>query len=141
MVFAVGIPRLQAGEDVNMNSEIVPVFAGNIAGVSVQLVDARLLHGFMEVGKHYASWIVERISEYGFVQDQDFLISQNRETKLGRGGDRRSKEYHITALKNLHKSAHSRLKLCGSLAVLFLLRGGSFHAALANRARAFLSTD
>lgn len=79
-----------------MTTELVPVFAGEIAGVSVQLVDARLLHGFLEVGRRYASWITERIEEYGFVQDQDFLVSQNREIKSGRGGDRRSKDYHIT---------------------------------------------
>lgn len=79
-----------------MSHALIPVFAGELAGIPVQLVDARLLHRFLQVGKRYASWIVERIAEYGFVQDQDFLISQNRETKPGRGGDRRSKDYHIT---------------------------------------------
>ena len=79
-----------------MASQLVPVFAGEIAGTSVQLVNARTLHNFLEVGRRFATWIVERIDEYGFVQDQDFLISQNGETKIGRGGDRRSKDYHIT---------------------------------------------
>jgi phage anti-repressor protein len=76
--------------------ELVPVFAGTLQGQAVQLVDGRTLYTFLEVGKRFASWIVERIEEYKFIENQDFiLISQNREIK-GRGGDRRSIEYHVT---------------------------------------------
>lgn len=75
---------------------LVPVFAGTINNESVLLCDARLLHGFLRVGRRFASWITERIAEYGFVENQDFiLVSPSRETK-GRGGDRRSKDYHLT---------------------------------------------
>ncbi|WP_224173252.1 antA/AntB antirepressor family protein, partial [Escherichia coli] len=57
---------------------------------------ARDLHTFLGVGKRFASWITERIAEYGFVENQDYiLVSPNREIK-GRGGDRRSKDYHLT---------------------------------------------
>ncbi|WP_224158706.1 antA/AntB antirepressor family protein, partial [Escherichia coli] len=60
------------------------------------LVNARDLHTFLGVGKRFASWITERIAEYGFVENQDYiLVSPNREIK-GRGGDRRSKDYHLT---------------------------------------------
>ena len=41
-----------------MTTEFVPVFADEIAGSPVQLVDARLLHAFMEIGKRFATWIV-----------------------------------------------------------------------------------
>lgn len=75
---------------------LIPVFSGTIQGRPAHLVNARLLHSFLGVGKVFANWIKERIEEYGFVQDQDFLICQNRQIKKGRGGDRRSIDYHLT---------------------------------------------
>lgn len=79
-----------------MNNQLIPVFNGSISNESALLCDARELHTFLEVGKRFASWITERLTEYGFVENHDYiLISHNRETK-GRGGDRRSKDYHLT---------------------------------------------
>lgn len=86
----------QLTETITMNTALVPVFAGEIAGAPVQLVDARPLHAFLEVATRFNDWIRTRIEEYGFVESQDFLVTENRATKTGRGGDRRSKEYHIT---------------------------------------------
>lgn len=77
-------------------SNLVPVFSGQIDGRPAQLVDARDLHRFLGSNRQFADWIKERIDDYGFVENQDFvLISQNREIKK-HGGDRRSKDYHIT---------------------------------------------
>lgn len=79
-----------------MTSQLIPVFNGTIANETTLLVNARDLHAFLGVGKRFASWITERIAEYGFVENQDYiLVSPNREIK-GRGGDRRSKDYHLT---------------------------------------------
>ncbi len=79
-----------------MNAQLIPVFNGTIANETTLLVNARDLHTFLGVGKRFASWITERIAEYGFVENQDYiLVSPNREIK-GRGGDRRSKDYHLT---------------------------------------------
>ncbi|HAW0564640.1 TPA: phage antirepressor Ant [Escherichia coli] len=79
-----------------MNTQLIPVFNGTIANETTLLVNARDLHTFLGVGKRFASWITERIEEYGFVENQDYiLVSPNREIK-GRGGDRRSKDYHLT---------------------------------------------
>ncbi|MDO2201437.1 antA/AntB antirepressor family protein, partial [Escherichia coli] len=76
--------------------QLIPVFNGTIANETTLLVNARDLHTFLGVGKRFASWITERIAEYGFVENQDYiLVSPNREIK-GRGGDRRSKDYHLT---------------------------------------------
>lgn len=76
---------------------LIPVFAGEISGTTIQLVDARLLHAFLDVATKFADWIVRRIEEYGFVQDQDFLVSQIWETKSGRGGNRKAvTDYHLT---------------------------------------------
>ncbi len=56
-----------------------------------QIVDARELHEYLEVKSKFADWIRNRISEYEFTENQDFIsVSKNLEN----GG--RSKEYHLT---------------------------------------------
>ena len=74
-----------------MNTQLIPVFAGELSGASVQLVDARLLHSFLEVGRQFTHWIQERIEEYGFIELQDFLPILAKSS-----GGRPSKEYHLT---------------------------------------------
>ncbi|ECQ3321645.1 phage antirepressor Ant [Salmonella enterica] len=78
-----------------MTTQLIPVFNGTINNESVLLCDARELHSFLGVGKRFASWITERIEQYGFVENQDYIIaSQNREANM-RGGHNR-KDYHFT---------------------------------------------
>ncbi|EGF4805414.1 phage antirepressor Ant [Escherichia coli] len=78
-----------------MTNQLIPVFNGSISNQAALLCNARNLHAFLGVGKRFASWITERIAEYGFVENQDYMIaSQIREAK-GRGGHNR-KEYHLT---------------------------------------------
>lgn len=63
----------------------------------LQTVNARELHAFLEVGKDFSTWIKERIQQYGFLENQDFVIdSPNLVNQNRRGGDRRSKDYHLT---------------------------------------------
>ncbi len=77
-------------------AQLIPVFTGTIHSEPSQLVDARELHRFLEIDTHFKDWIARRIAEYGFAEGDDYiLVAQNRATK-GRGGDRRSKDYHIT---------------------------------------------
>ncbi|MCN4416096.1 antA/AntB antirepressor family protein, partial [Escherichia coli] len=72
-----------------MTSQLIPVFNGTIDNETALLCNARDLHAFLGVGKRFASWITERIAEYGFVEKQDYMIaSQIREAK-GRGGHNR----------------------------------------------------
>ncbi|ENT6145186.1 antA/AntB antirepressor family protein [Escherichia coli] len=79
-----------------MTSQLIPVFNGTIDNETILLVNARDLHSFLGVGRMFAHWVKERIAEYGFVESQDYiLICQNGQTK-GRGGNRRSKDYHLT---------------------------------------------
>lgn len=85
---------------------LISTFETVIGNIKQLAVNARDLHTFLEVGKRFASWIQERIGKYEFIENEDFiLISQNWETKeeaisqnrkIGRGGDRRSIEYHLT---------------------------------------------
>lgn len=79
------------------NTQLIPVFTGTIAGVPAQLVNARELHAFLEVGKDFSTWIKDRIGQYEFVENQDYiLIPQNRGIKNQRGGDRKSVDYHLS---------------------------------------------
>jgi phage anti-repressor protein len=81
----------------NTTQNLIPVFTTEIGGVPMQAVDARELHGFLGVGRDFSNWIKDRISEYEFVEDVDYvLIRQNGGTKTGRGGDRRSVDYHLS---------------------------------------------
>lgn len=76
---------------------LVPVYLGQIGGIPAHVVNARELHTFLGNERQFADWIKDRIEKYGFVQDQDFaLVSQKSEIKKGRGGDRRSKDYHLS---------------------------------------------
>ena len=77
-----------------MTCQLIPVFNGTIANETTLLVNARDLHTFLDVGKRFASWIVERIAEYGFVENQDFMIISQVREKIGRG--RPAKDYHLT---------------------------------------------
>ncbi|EFM8156112.1 phage antirepressor Ant [Escherichia coli] len=79
-----------------MANQLIPVFNGTISNETTLLVNARDLYSFLGVGRMFAHWVKERIAEYGFVESQDYiLICQNGQTK-GRGGNRRSKDYHLT---------------------------------------------
>lgn len=58
---------------------LIAVTPGEIGGQATQLVDARLLHQFLEVGKDFSNWIKLRIRQYGFVENQDYLLAQTGE--------------------------------------------------------------
>lgn len=75
-------------------NEIIPVVPSTINGQSVQTVDARALHEFLEVGRDFSSWIKDRIDTYGFVEGQDFFFRESESTE-GRGGHNR-KDYALT---------------------------------------------
>lgn len=86
------ITAVQAGEQ-----QLVRVFDGQIGGSPAQVCDGRELHAFLKNGKQFSDWIKHRISQYGFEENQDFsLVSPKSEIKTGRGGDRRSVDYHLT---------------------------------------------
>jgi len=74
--------------------ELIKVGAGNISGQQIQTVNARELHSFLEVGKDYATWIKDRIAEYNFKENEDFVFFPNFGEKSKRG--RPAKDYHLT---------------------------------------------
>ena len=67
-------------------STLIAVTPGEIGGQATQLVDARLLHQFLEVGRDFSNWIKLRIRQYGFVENQDYLLTQMGEQVPHQGG-------------------------------------------------------
>lgn len=59
-----------------------------------QVVSARELHKFLEVGKVFGAWITERIDQYGFIENQDFVVY----SEIGKNpkGGRPLKEYLLS---------------------------------------------
>lgn len=74
-------------------SQLIPVFTGTIAGLPTQLVDARALHAFLQVGRDFTTWIKSRVRKYGFVKDQDFAVTL---TKTGERQNVVQTDYHLT---------------------------------------------
>ena len=37
-------------------------------------ISARELHKFLEVGKVFGAWINERIEQFGFIENQDYVV-------------------------------------------------------------------
>lgn len=52
----------------------IPVITGRLAGQSVPLVDARLLHAALASSQDFSTWIKRRIQKYGFEVDVDYLF-------------------------------------------------------------------
>jgi len=77
-----------------MAAQLIPVVSGQINGHPALTVDARELHAFMGVSAHFKDWIVRRIDDYGFIENQDYEVSLKFEQNSH--GGRPSKEYRLT---------------------------------------------
>ena len=75
-------------------NQLIAVKQADIGGQSVQSVDARELHSFLEVGKDFSTWMKDRVEQYGFVDGTDFEVftSFGENYQVGRP----AKEYSIT---------------------------------------------
>ncbi|ELD0408445.1 antA/AntB antirepressor family protein [Escherichia coli] len=79
-----------------MTIQLIPVFNGTISNETALLCNARDLHAFLGVGKVFAAWITSRIAEYGFTENQDYiLLSKTGKQSLGGRGGHNRKDYHL----------------------------------------------
>jgi phage anti-repressor protein len=78
--------------------QLIPVEAGKINGQTTQLVDARLLHEFLESKQDFSVWIKSRIRKYGFFENEDYLLHKIVEQVPHQGGVRTTAriDYHLT---------------------------------------------
>lgn len=74
--------------------QFVTVFNGEINQTTEMLCNARELHKFLGVQTRFNDWIKSRISEYGFVKNQDYVSFTENSVKPKNG--RKSIQYHIT---------------------------------------------
>lgn len=75
-------------------TQLVPVYRGEIGGIPAHVCKATDLHTFLEVGRDFSTWFKERVEKYGFLQDQDFADFSPDRGKNERG--RPSKDYLIS---------------------------------------------
>jgi phage anti-repressor protein len=73
---------------------LVQITEREIGEREIQTVAARDLHGFLEVGKDFSNWIKDRIRQYDFQENEDFIVFAN--SGENPQGGRPSKEYHVT---------------------------------------------
>ena len=73
-------------------NQLIPLQPQTINGNAVETVSARELHSFLESKQEFADWIKNRIEKYGFIENQDFLITLSKAPN----GGRPSQEYFIT---------------------------------------------
>ena len=77
-----------------MDKALIPVFSGQLAGVPVQLCNARELHSFLQIRRDFTNWIKARIAKYEFQEGTDYLFAKIGEN-LPQGG-RPGSDYHLT---------------------------------------------
>ena len=73
-------------------TQLIPLHSQTIDGNAVETVNARELHTFLESKQDFSTWIKNRIADYDFVENQDFVrfhkkMEANNATLI---------EYHIT---------------------------------------------
>lgn len=57
--------------------QLIPLHSQTINTNAIETVNARELHAFLEVQTRFNDWIKNRISEYDFIENQDFVcVSQ-----------------------------------------------------------------
>ena len=77
-----------------MADALIPVFSGAISDTTVQLCDARTLHEFMQVKRDFTTWIRARIRKFGFVENEDYLLTKSGEQLPS--GTKYVHDYHLT---------------------------------------------
>lgn len=77
------------------DTQFPAVSEGSIGGASIQTVNARDLHAFLEVGKDFSTWIKDRIGQYEFSEGEDY-VRVSPEIGENSSGGRPAKEYHIS---------------------------------------------
>ncbi|RXK34417.1 hypothetical protein BBD39_10880 [Arsenophonus endosymbiont of Bemisia tabaci Asia II 3] len=73
---------------------LINIETKNINGELIQTVNALDLHEFLEIGKDFTTWIKDRIKQYGFAENIDYIVFAN--SGENPFGGRPAKEYHIS---------------------------------------------
>lgn len=72
-------------------NELIKLTDNDVGGEQIRTVNARDLHDFLGVKSKYQDWFKNRVKDFGFVENQDFItVSKNLES----GG--RTIEHHVS---------------------------------------------
>lgn len=77
-----------------MQNQLIPVNTGRIGNIETLTVNARDLHGFLELRSQFGTWMQNRIRQYGFRAGVDFELL-NRKIKQA-SGTKHAIEYRLT---------------------------------------------
>lgn len=73
---------------------IINISQTEIAKEEVNTVNARELHEFLEIGKDFTNWMKDRIIQYDFEENTDFIVFAN--SGVNPKGGRPTKEFHLS---------------------------------------------
>jgi phage anti-repressor protein len=65
---------LERPDGAQMN-DLITVSMTRIGGESIQTVNARDLHAFLEIGKRFTTWMQDRIDQGGFTEEVDYVTN------------------------------------------------------------------
>lgn len=89
-------------------NELIKVGESSLQGESVQTVDARQLHEFLESKKQFADWIKNKVVDDDlFTEDQDYILLHQEVKQNGIGGHNK-KDYAVTIDTAKHLSMMER---------------------------------
>ncbi|MBA1446606.1 MAG: antA/AntB antirepressor family protein [Chromatiales bacterium] len=74
---------------------LIPLAQRFIAGSSTRTVSARKLHEYLGSKRQFTDWIRNRIKQYGFTENQDYIEVIHKTVKNPHGG-RPSTDYYLT---------------------------------------------
>jgi len=86
-------------------NELITIAQGNIGGETVQTVNARDIHSFLESKAEFSNWVKTQIERARLLENRDFVCTTNMSGKK-RGGHN-AKEYHLTTEAGKHISMMS----------------------------------
>ena len=74
--------------------QLIPLQSQTINGNAVETVSARELHEFLESKQDFSTWIKNRVEQYDFVENADYLLHKFMEQTPS--GAKHKIDYYIT---------------------------------------------
>ncbi len=114
-----------------MINSIITITEQSINNETVQAVNARELHEFLEVGKDFTNWIKNRIEQYNFIENQDYILTFAK---------MQARRYFIDCEKKLKEIAQPKLPTNYLEALQALLEAETEKQALEQQAKQAIET-
>ena len=76
--------------------QLIPLHTRSLNEQTTDTVNARDLHAFLEVGRDYATWLKARITQYCFIEGEDYMVFSPERGKMHNSVGRKAVDYFIT---------------------------------------------